>query len=261
MRQCELQGIEASAEIQLAARRVADENKKLRALIAMHGIGDDLVESYLRGDQDPDASARAATVPAVQSLETLLTTKRPSCRTACPPALDSASRDSSIASARTVHSLPFWSNAQQGDQDHFLTPRSTVSRGGSIPSGRRGSIASSAQPDFFNYNSPSLLPNPPDPQYQHPTHMLPAYAHAGQMQHASPFSHQDQSRSSHYLSTTGPNTNSCVYAADLITAMAGGGDPQEVQADLGCAPGVDCEVDNHLVFNMMDRYSDQNMGI
>jgi hypothetical protein len=34
-----------------------------------------------------------------------------------------------------------------------------------------------------------------------------------------------------------------------------GADPNTVRADLGCMPGMDCEVDNHLVFNVMDRYS------
>ena len=48
LRQYELQGIEASSEIQLAARRVADENRKLRGLLAQHGVGDDSIEAYLQ---------------------------------------------------------------------------------------------------------------------------------------------------------------------------------------------------------------------
>lgn len=62
---------------------------------------------------------------------------------------------------------------------------------------------------------------------------------------------------SSYIPTTtsSPNVNSCVFAADMISTMAGG-DPNTVSADLGCLPGMDCDVDNQLVFNIMDRYSE-----
>jgi hypothetical protein len=42
---CELQGIVGSSEIQLTARRVVDENKNLRKLLAQHG---DSIEAYLQ---------------------------------------------------------------------------------------------------------------------------------------------------------------------------------------------------------------------
>ena len=45
----------------------------------------------------------------------------------------------------------------------------------------------------------------------------------------------------------------------MITTMAGS-DPHEVRQDLGCLPnGMDCEVDNQLVFNVMDRYTGQQI--
>lgn len=52
-------------------------------------------------------------------------------------------------------------------------------------------------------------------------------------------------------------TNSCVYATDMITAMATDALPSDVRTDLGCSPqcGTDCEVSNHVVFDVMDRYS------
>jgi hypothetical protein len=43
-----LQGIEASPEIQVAARKVADENKRLRTLLAEHGVADDSIEECLK---------------------------------------------------------------------------------------------------------------------------------------------------------------------------------------------------------------------
>jgi hypothetical protein len=46
----------------------------------------------------------------------------------------------------------------------------------------------------------------------------------------------------------------------MITTMAGGA-LSDVRADLGCMPGMDCEVDNDLVFNMMDRYTGSGVGL
>ncbi|KAH6954061.1 hypothetical protein BKA56DRAFT_638190 [Ilyonectria sp. MPI-CAGE-AT-0026] len=43
----ELQGIEASAEVQQAARRVSEENRQLRALFNRHGFSDDYIMSCL----------------------------------------------------------------------------------------------------------------------------------------------------------------------------------------------------------------------
>ena len=75
------------------------------------------------------------------------------------------------------------------------------------------------------------------------------------------FQNLAQQRSTSYqdrLTIPAPiNVNSCAYATDMITTMAGG-DPMAVRADLGCLPGMDCEVDNQLVFNVMDRY---NVGL
>lgn len=48
LRLYELHGIEAPTEVQLAARRVADENRHLRDLLAKHGISDDYISSYLQ---------------------------------------------------------------------------------------------------------------------------------------------------------------------------------------------------------------------
>jgi hypothetical protein len=58
-----------------------------------------------------------------------------------------------------------------------------------------------------------------------------------------------------YIQSIG--TNSCVYATDMITAMANDAHPLDVRTDLGCSPqgGTDCVVTNQVVFEVMDRYS------
>ncbi|KAH7371911.1 hypothetical protein BKA64DRAFT_649584 [Cadophora sp. MPI-SDFR-AT-0126] len=80
LRQCELQGIEASAEIQMAARAVANENKKLRVLLAQHGIGDDKVEVHLQSSPGAESDMRSqygSSSVAVQLLEGLLQARKP----------------------------------------------------------------------------------------------------------------------------------------------------------------------------------------
>ncbi|QSZ34335.1 hypothetical protein DSL72_005926 [Monilinia vaccinii-corymbosi] len=77
LRQCEVQGIEASSEIQMAARRVADENKKLRNLLAQHGVGNDIVEPYLHLSSDDLMSTQyGSESTSVQQLEHLLQTRK-----------------------------------------------------------------------------------------------------------------------------------------------------------------------------------------
>jgi len=75
LRHCELQGAEASAEIQAAARKVAEENKRLRELLAQRGFGEAKADSYIFTD-DTTLSRRDA---PVQVLEDLLATPKKCC--------------------------------------------------------------------------------------------------------------------------------------------------------------------------------------
>lgn len=84
LRVCELQGIEASAEVQMAARRVAEENKQLRELLNKYGISDEYIAHYLQvGAVSPPYSGRGQSFragdpgAAVQSLQQLIMPRRP----------------------------------------------------------------------------------------------------------------------------------------------------------------------------------------
>jgi hypothetical protein len=326
LRQCELQGIEASAEIQLAARRVADENKKLRMLLNQNGVGDDNIEAYLQSTASPDAimgqgfgSFGGLGSGAVQVLEHLLTTRKPCCadgNTGAPGPIitvEGGSRDSSSGSISTVQSMwdPSYNNQVRSQNDHsgmrgsgkasqyqFMTPNSNVSRTGSVVSAGRAGSSSAQQQQHPPLNRiPSLAPSMAssgstattattssqqtqalydfDPQGS----MLPSFhghqhhqSHnnittANQLAQAHTQSHlAPVSRSSQYIPTSASSssvagTNSCDFATNMITTMAGG-DSQDVRADLGCLTnGMDCEVDNQVVFNVMDRYTGQGIGL
>ncbi|KAH7328082.1 hypothetical protein B0I35DRAFT_472833 [Stachybotrys elegans] len=86
LRLCELQGVEASAEVQLAARRVAEENRQLRVLLNRFGLGDENIEQYLQAGVVPHPD-QASTQPfttgtpgvAVQSLQQLAMPRKPAC--------------------------------------------------------------------------------------------------------------------------------------------------------------------------------------
>lgn len=64
LRQHELEGVNASTEIQVAARRVADENRKLRRLLAQYGVGENAIDVHLRTPTitNPTASYRSTSL-------------------------------------------------------------------------------------------------------------------------------------------------------------------------------------------------------
>ncbi|KAL7950008.1 hypothetical protein V8C42DRAFT_340890 [Trichoderma barbatum] len=72
LRAYELSGVEASSEVQLAARRVAEENRQLRELLHKHGFQDDYISSFLL----QQAGATSST-DLVQALQTTIAPRRP----------------------------------------------------------------------------------------------------------------------------------------------------------------------------------------
>lgn len=298
LRQCELQGIEASSEIQMAARRVADENKKLRAMLAQQGIGEESIETFLQTsptDTTIGGGAYASSSSAVQILEQLLQTRKAYCgdgQNAIPPNMGGGgggggSRDSS-ASVGTVSLWdPIYSQNTGGRRrsgtgtwqqpggkaassaQQFMTPSTTAaSRTSSVVSLGPGS--NRGVPHHQRLAPVQMSRNiSPASNHPHQNHQsmfdfdsqipLNTYSsHQGTAQkHLQP--RDTPQRSSVYIPTSSSgNVHDCNYAADIIvsSSMAGVGDHSTVRADLGCLPNnMDCEVDNQLVFNVLDRYS------
>lgn len=100
VRQCELQGIEASTEIQIAARRVSEENRKLRLLLNQSGIFDDMIEHHLATTASVDSIG--GTGQAVATLEALLQPRKPTGPGGAT--FTAISRDTSIGSLSTTQS-------------------------------------------------------------------------------------------------------------------------------------------------------------
>jgi hypothetical protein len=265
----------------MAARRVADENRKLRGLLAQHGIGDDNVEAYMQSTPTTDSiipGQYGSTSTSVQVLEQLLQTRKPICQegnTGAPTNSGIAaagSRDSST-SLSTIQSLwePIYPQTHSvqhpgktaSSANNFMTPSSSSSRASNASLGH----ASNRSITQLQRLTPVSLPGDSSPPSNHARHNPQMFDFQSQLSLSNPYNHsataqqhlQPQSmpqRSSVYVptTTTSSNVNTCEFATDMITTMAGG-DPSAVRADLGCLPGMECEVDNQLVFDVMDRYT------
>ncbi|KAK0119754.1 hypothetical protein ONS95_011188 [Cadophora gregata] len=279
LRQCELQGVEASSEIQSAARRVAEENKKLRALLAQHGVRDESIEVYLQRTSTADTvmgGQYGSHSEPVQVLEQLLSTPKACCTDGSNPSGggQSCDRDSS-GSVTTTQST--WDPSQTANPRRrsgiqqagrvasmqYMTPSGSTTS--SSPMGHSSASHAMSQhqrlvsAQMGRHMSPgSNAPSQNHQVYDYDQQFSLSNRSYSSIQSNTP-KHQyqtlQQSSSVYVPTTSSSNVNNCNYAAELITTMAGVSDSSAVRADLGCSPGMDCEVDNQLVFNVMDRYS------
>ncbi|KAL2023050.1 hypothetical protein VTK56DRAFT_3960 [Thermocarpiscus australiensis] len=167
VRQAELHRVQASVEVQAAARKVAEENRKLRFLLRQHGVSDSSIEEFLRSGSG-------------MQMET--------------------SRPSTVMPGIAVQRL-----------EEVLDPRTSAMQLG-------------------QENAHSCTVSNP---------MSPETAPASQTSSAAS---RDPS----------PDKSNCSMATDLISAMTGA-DPCEVRTSLGCAPGMECQVDNTVVSDTIDR--------
>lgn len=278
LRQCELQGVEASSEIQTAARRVAEENKKLRTLLSQQGVRDESIEAYLQTTGDAVMGGQFGShSESVQVLEHLLNTPKACCTDGNIPTGGSQfyDRDSS-GSITTTQSI--WDPAQNAIHNPSSRRRSEVQQGGKVatvqymaPSGSTTSSATMGHSTSHGlHHHQRLAPAQgrhisPGSSSSNQNHQMYDYDHQVAISNQAYPSLQRNTPKHQYSSvqypsvyvptTSGSNVNNCNYAAEMITTMAGIGDSSGVRAELGCGPVMDCEVDNQLVFNVMDRYS------
>ncbi|QUC22581.1 uncharacterized protein UV8b_06822 [Ustilaginoidea virens] len=115
LRVCELQGVEASAEVQMAARRVANENRQLRELLNRCGVSEEVIAHFLQGGTGPADNPDSVQGqppqlgeggPASHSLQQLMLPRRAAhLESGIQLALPSqSSREASIASGSTTNS-------------------------------------------------------------------------------------------------------------------------------------------------------------
>ncbi|KAH7130394.1 hypothetical protein B0J11DRAFT_251260 [Dendryphion nanum] len=239
LRQCEQMGVEASAEIQGAARKVLEENRRLRAMLRTRGVPEVEISAAL-GFEDRTLEPPSSAAPALMSaLERKWTYNGPSAADTLPT---SEPGSTTIAPQIPAGALTPISIPQQPALTTSMTetnsPHSVVSSTGTPPS--------YVGAPFFTLDTAQV---PPIKTELYQTFNNYSY---------------DPNSSTPWLfpsePTYGPdvgyyNTTSCVDAATLIrTVQSDVG--TELEVDLGCgSPDQDCRVPNPMVFTMMDKYS------
>lgn len=225
-RNCELLGVEASSEIQAAARRVAEENKLLRLLLLQRGVPESEIDDYLGRsyDRSPDTSG-------LTTLDSMLTARKPCSgeRRGCSPHLSASS--SSSGCSKPISTSPSITSNPNAHSQHLPIAWSDMS------------LATSTQPD----SNTELMSNVDDfSRPGHDYHRMASGVWSGPA--AYEFSEEINADA---------NTSSCTFATDMIRDMGAGVTSEQVKAELGCAPNTDCKVDNSTLFRVMDRYSAQ----
>ncbi|ORX95698.1 hypothetical protein BCR34DRAFT_193944 [Clohesyomyces aquaticus] len=241
LRSCEQMGVEASAEIQSAARKVLEENRKLRALLVERGVPESEIAAVMGSNERSLEQASAAS-----NLVTMLGRKR-ACGTPCSStsscgpqqsATNFASQPSSVAPSVAPIAIPQPRTAFSSTEGQ--SPLSVSSSTVSTPPG---------------FHSASFMPTPitsaPDMKLDDGSYLGYQF---DQSMHATSWTFpNDPIYAQAPLSYD--NTSSCLYAANIIRSMRSDVGP-ELEADLGCRSlGQECYVDNSAVFNVVEKYS------
>jgi hypothetical protein len=259
-RNCEQMGVEASAEIQAAARRVVDENKRLRALLKQRGLSD----ADIDGSPIEPTPASASLTASAKNLENLLATKRICTPGTCgpsqqcsPPANSSPATPlvpkneidftTSTPSMTSPPPLPLpllepmpGLNAQDYLQNTYLnTPTSHLNQ--------EPFLQDFPHPSTLPFDPYSTLPLDPNPStYQSPS------------TYQNTWDNPNNNNTCAYASTQPldamQDTQPCRTAVGILRSI----DPRagdEVERQLGCGVGQECQVPTQHVFEILSRIS------
>lgn len=167
-----------------------------------------------------------------------------------------SSIDSDIESPPSMHSSSA-SMAPRGPAVPPITiPQHRASTLNETPS-PRSIVSSTGTPPGFSVH-PFLHHTSMTPEVK--PQNLPQYGYQYEQLVNNSWSYQNEA---HYTSEPIPyyNTSSCVDAANIIRTMRSD-IGNELENDLGCrSQDQNCYVDNSLVFNMMEKYSDPRSGV
>lgn len=244
LRSYEQIGIEASSEIQTAARRVLHENQKLRSLL--HGRG--VSESEILAALEDMSDRRYEHDTAASRLHAML-----------------ERRVNTNVVSSTSSPIPSYTRAASIPRQKPPVPPVT------IPPTRPTALSYNDSPSPGSMVSTMSTPPPASyPATLYTTPMTPSAAQikSEHVQYDYPYD-QPYGNAWAYSSdgnyTAEPvsyyNSSSCVDAANIIRTMRVGVGPG-LEADLGChASDRRCFVNDATVFSAMDRYSQHNATI
>jgi hypothetical protein len=222
----ERQGVAATQDMQRAARRVADENLRLRSLLARHGVLQDEVESYLRSfheeppGNDAIASAQLQSGTAADHLSVALGTVQSPKHTRLVG--HEINNDTNIAPVenRTRGATTTSSRPEATEPIHMNQDQATISA--SRPTELHNDLQDSQASNDLECPNTTDCFCPPTTKFQ--------------------------------LQPLEPGLEiSCERAAAIITEMRGDADLESIRASLGCAGRKECNVRNSTVLQIMDE--------
>ncbi|KAK5702643.1 hypothetical protein LTR97_003589 [Elasticomyces elasticus] len=228
-RTCEQTGAEASAEIQQAARRVLEENKRLRELLKHQGLSDTEIDKFLYERPENPQYPSATTV----ALENMIGQRRP-----CGPG-------STCSTSSSIQDAVQGSSASSAQQCQTPYPRNLTSPPSTASSGMHTPIAIHA-PAFQHH-----------PAQTYDAGSVVDVPDGHRMNYDDPFIWNEQYAMPNIPVPT--ETSSCYVAADAIRSIK----PDvgySLEMELGCGDGRECHVPNTQIFSIMDRYSSGPIG-
>jgi hypothetical protein len=266
--------------MQRAARKVAQENERLRSLLARHGILKEEVDIFLRSCEQTDGSAepeiptssvRSPIIPnpypihagprslSIQPLSQAYSrgySPRPSPLSSRPPV--------------QISRLPIQAGSETSDCSSAMQCGPTTNTSTDVQA--ENTII--ARPVEAYNASPSEMDSSPPPRSQEgmPVSTFPKRTPAvtksqGCCPPQRPITVEDLDCPSTEdcfcppsiiapppvdRSVVGPNEMSCETAATIIAQMRGDGDEAAARASLGCAPGQACGIKNAFLMQVLD---------
>jgi hypothetical protein len=227
--QYERQGVAATLDMQRAARSVAEENRRLRSLLACHGVSQNEVESYLQSFNDGEASMNAAVASPHHQNEMVVNHSRVTLGAA------QASNHARCVGQQNVNNSACIPPAEPRTKEVITT----------------SSYSGSTAPLFINQTQQTTKPVSRPPEIHHDIRNGQAIDDMECPNTADCFCPP----------TTKPQTQpsnssleiSCERAAAIITEMRGDVDMETIRASLGCAGRTECNVRNSTVLQILDE--------
>jgi hypothetical protein len=221
----ELKGVAATQEVQRAAQRVAQENVKLRCLLAVKGILQGEIDEFLQSFREVHASeaiptdatvvstSRAAIQPRIRTLESLAVAE------------DTVQQPVMSPTAAFAVPQPAGSELHRGPDIPIVTPPSHTIMHGNV-----------AHHHHQLKDNTHIIPVLDEPECPNDADCFCA-----------PSTVIGQRRPSPGLEI------SCEAAASIIVEMRGDGDIEAARASLGCCGTEECNVKNSTVLQIMDE--------
>jgi hypothetical protein len=256
-RNCEQMGVEASAEIQAAARRVVDENKRLRALLKQRGLSDADIDSC---PIEPTAASASLTASA-KNLESLLATRRTCTPGSCGPSqrCSPPANSSPVTPMTTKNEIDFTTRTPSITSPlPLLEPMSAVGTQEYLQNTYLNSLTSHTG----HLSQENFLPDFSNPDHFSTDHMINydnLSLHPSPTTYPSPSTYPslstwDNTCSYHSTQPLDPSqaTQPCRTTVGILRSIdQRAGD--EVERQLGCGVGQECQVPTQHVFDILSR--------